>query len=88
MQSPFNFNLFCLPMASGIADEQFRLDEFMSDANFPLPGPDEIDLEFDFDFDATEPVKAGIGSPATPCDSILDQQYGAVAALATQASLV
>ena len=69
------------------AEEQRRLDELMNDVNFPLPGPEDLDLEFDFDFDASKSNRPG-KEPSLPVrEHILDQQYGAVAALATQARL-
>lgn len=51
--------------------------------NFPLPESDFLDL--DFDFDSTNFLDEALGLQDTPMDSMLDQQYGAVAALATQA---
>lgn len=69
------------------AEEQRRLDELMNDVNFPMPGPEELDLDFDFDFDASKSYRSG-KEPSLPVrESIVDQQYGAVAALATQAGL-
>lgn len=67
------------------AEEQRRLDELMNDVNFPMPGPEDLDLDFDFDFDASKAGRPG-KEPSEPArENILDQQYGAVAALATQA---
>ena len=68
------------------ADDQNRLEELMSDVNFPMPGPDDLDLDFDFDFEASGLARPGKGRPETPRENMLDQQYGAVAALATQVS--
>lgn len=70
------------------AEEQRRLDELMNDVNFPMPGPEELDLDFDFDFDASKSYRSG-KEPSLPVrESIVDQQYGAVAALATQGAVV
>lgn len=68
------------------AEEQRKLDDLMSDVNFPMPGPEDLDLDFDFDFETSKLTEIGRGPPATPRENILDQQYGAVAALATQVS--
>ncbi len=66
------------------AEEQRRLDELMNDVDFPMPGPEDLDLDFDFDFDANRVNRPGM-EPSLPArEHILDQQYGAVAALATQ----
>ena len=67
------------------AEEQRRLDELINDKNFPMPGPEDLDLDFDFDFDASHSNRPG-NEPSLPVrEDILDQQFGAVAALATQA---
>lgn len=68
------------------AEEQRRLDDLISDVNFPMPEADDLDLDFDFDFSAKDVTNAGTGLPAVPDEYMLDHQYGAVAALATQAS--
>lgn len=53
-----------------------------AESDFPLPEGDLLDL--DFDFDSTDFLDEAFGLIDTPMDSMLDQQYGAVAALATQ----
>ena len=68
------------------AEEQGRLDELMNDVNFPMPGVDDLDLDFDYEFNAQDLPRFGVGTPAAPNEYLLDQQFGAVAALATQAS--
>lgn len=65
------------------AEEQSRLEDLMNDVNFPMPGPEDLDLDFDFDFETSKLAKAGKGVPM-PRENMFDQQYGAVAALATQ----
>ena len=59
-----------------------HLDELINDINFPLPDGDMLDL--DFDFESSDFLDEALGLQDTPMESLLDQQYGAVAALATQ----
>ena len=65
------------------AEGQRKLEDLINDANFPMPGPEDLDLDFDYDF---ETGRIARGAPSTPRDNVLEQQYGAVAALATQVS--
>lgn len=59
----------------------------MNDANFPLP--DTLDLDFDYDFEGQDlPVDSRGLMPPAGSDYMFDQQYGAVAALATQGAVV
>lgn len=63
--------------------DEKSLEDLMNDVNFPLP--DTLDLDFDYDCEGQGFVGDGRGPmPAVGTDYMLDQQYGAVAALATQ----
>jgi hypothetical protein len=65
----------------GSYEEEQSLEDLMNDANFPLP--DTLDLDFDYDFEG-QSVLDDTGLRPPGADYMLDQQYGAVAALATQ----
>ena len=54
---------------------------------FPLPEGDML-LDLDFDFESTDFLDAALGLQDPARETILDQQYGAVAALATQVGCI
>ena len=64
--------------------DEKSLEDLMNDANFPLP--DTLDLDFDYVFE-DQGLNDKNGEVPVGMDYMLDQQYGAVAALATQVKI-